>query len=474
MANPYYIPRSNTTMNNILGMGELALRLHKIKTDTALQKSGQALTAKELGLKERQLGFEGMKTTAEYGPGGLAERRVVATETAIKMKGIAEGPFQRSNLAPIEGRIAMFDKQNKTGILKAVNPIMQYVKDAADMNATGADVYNGLKQSWPQHKEPVMKSLQEEYNKALMNDNKAAAQTIQGIMADLEKDGVIDSMMPGVAQYVKDKQAMAAAEIAQKTRAPEPKLYDTTEGWQSAKGAIGKIKPTSGMEITTADGTTIRTGVRGTPGGMQKPTAAKVEEKQLAANEGLSRISNIVKSFKPEFQEIPTKLGVAWSSLKSKMGANIPPEEKAKLQEFAAFKQDSLENINLYIKEITGAQMSEKEADRIRRAQPDPGDGIFGGDDPVSFKSKLVNQYKKLRMAAIRQGFYLKQGLGDAALKQLIKNDDVVSLERMEKILDDRGAAYEAEIKKQDPNISTADLFSQVKARLAKEFNTEF
>ena len=264
------------------GLPDTALKLYDIKARQATSQAQQALTAKELGLKERQLGFERMKTQAEYGPGGLAERRVGATEAATameqkkldqaaKMKGIAEGPFQRSNLAPIEGRIAMFDKQNKTGILKAVNPIMQYVKDAADMNATGADVYNGLKQSWPQHKEPVMKSLQEEYNKALMNDNKAAAQTVQGIMADLEKDGVIDSMMPGVAQYVKDKQAMAAAEIAQKTRTiPEKpivlpsgsKLVDSS-GKELAIGTIKKDRPLSippGGTLVDSSGKVIATG----------------------------------------------------------------------------------------------------------------------------------------------------------------------------------------------------------------------
>jgi len=240
--------------------------------------------------------------------------------------------------------------------------------------------------------------------------------------------------------------------------------------------AITKAISSKGMVIESdgKGGFTIKTNADTNAGGLQRSTLGKIETSQIAANEGLSRISKIVKSFKPEFQEIPTKLGVAWSGLKSKMGANIPPEEKAKLEEFSVFKQDALENINLYIKEITGAQMSEKEADRLRKAMPDPGDGIFGGDDPVSFKSKLTNTYKKLRLSAIRHGHYIKQGLGEDTIKNLIKSDSIVSLEEMEKILDSRGEIYEAELRKQNPNISTADLFSQVKAQLAKEFNMGF
>jgi hypothetical protein len=241
--------------------------------------------------------------------------------------------------------------------------------------------------------------------------------------------------------------------------------------------AITKAISSKGM-IVESDGKggfSIRTNVdANSPGNMQKTTTGKVEEKLLSANEGLARISGIVRSFKPEFQEIPTRLGTAWSSLKSKMGVGIPPEEQKRLEEYGVYKQDALENINLYIKEITGAQMSEKEAERLRPAMPDPGEGVFGGDDPVTFKSKLANTYKKLRMAQIRYNHYLSRGLKEDAFKELVKKGDVVSLERMEQILDEKGDQYAADLKKQNPNINTADLFDQVRSRLSKEFGLEF
>ena len=229
----------------------------------------------------------------------------------------------------------------------------------------------------------------------------------------------------------------------------------------------------TGMEITTPEGTTVRTGVN-TNKPIAKATEGTVEKKLIAVNEGLARIGSIGKSWKPEFNEIPTRLGVAWSSIKSKMGVNIPPEEKVRLEEFSAYKQDAIENINLYIKEITGAQMSNAEAGRLRKAQPDPGDGIFGGDDPVTFRSKLVNQNKKLHMIGARYSYYLSKGVSENALKDLINNGHIETIEEFEKRVDDKGSEYETELKKEFPGMDTQSLSDQVKAKLRKEFNVGF
>ena len=211
----------------------------------------------------------------------------------------------------------------------------------------------------------------------------------------------------------------------------------------------------------------------GGSGDIQKKTIGDLEKKVINTNEGLVRISNIVKSFKPEYQEIPTRLGVAWTDIKEKMGVDISGEDQQRLEEFSVYKQDSLENINLYIKEITGVQMSEKEAKRLKKAQPNPGEGIFDGDSPSEFKAKLVNQYKKLRAVSARYNYYLTTGIDEATLNKMVSNGAVVSLDKMNELINQRGKELEEEVKTQNPGMDTQSIMEQIKSRLAEEFGSQ-
>ena len=462
---------------------ELTTRLYGIKTNADLERSRQGLTARELDIRQQGVDQSGQQTKAIYGQGGIADRQASVAEGNLDIErqkldrstALAQKPYSPGEIGMLKAGLINLDKENGTSLQKSATQFLNNIQERSALGHTKADIYVDMKANYGTYIKPVLEGLQADLERAAGQGDMQKVQQIAKIMDGMSKPEFLDAIMPNAARFVSNQQRMIDAEIAEKERRPEAKLYETVEGYQTADNAIGKIKPERGMEITTSDGTTIRTGVNTSlPGNMQKTTAGKIEEKLLSTGEGLSRISNIVRSFKPEYQEIPTKLGVAWSSLKSKLGANIPREEKAKLEEFGKYKQDALENINLYIKEITGAQMSEKEADRIRKAQPDPGEGIFGGDDPVSFKSKLVNQYQKLRMAQTRYNYYLSGGLNNETFKKLLNTGDIVSLEQMEKIIDDRGAEYEAQIRKENPNINATDLFTQVKNRLAKEFKTEF
>jgi hypothetical protein len=173
--------------------------------------------------------------------------------------------------------------------------------------------------------------------------------------------------------------------------------------------------PTKGMEIITADGTTIRTGVSsvGGAGEMEKKTKAGMEEKLLAANEGLARLHAIQSQWRPEFNEYETRLRVWGAGVGEKMGIEMPPELVELQNEFKSWQRDSIEHINAYIKEITGAQMSEKEADRIRLAQPDPGETVFSGDAPGAYRAKMNSAIASLEKARVRYQYYLEKGITD-------------------------------------------------------------
>lgn len=147
---------------------------------------------------------------------------------------------------------------------------------------------------------------------------------------------------------------------------------------------------------------------------MEKKTLGDIEKKLLGARENLARLRNVAMKFRPEFQEIPTRLGVAWTGLKARIGlGNISSEDQKLLSETADFFRDSISVINLYIKDITGAQMSASETDRLRLAVPDPGEGIFSGDDPITFKAKLDSAIQDIERAIVRYEYYLSQGITD-------------------------------------------------------------
>lgn len=216
----------------------------------------------------------------------------------------------------------------------------------------------------------------------------------------------------------------------------------------------------SGMDITLPDGTKISTGVKRGAGDVQKPTAAALEKKLLTASEGLARLSEIQARFKPEYQTFATKGSAWWTALKEKAGRDIDSDEKAQLAEYSAYKRDAISNLSLYIKDVTGAQMSEPEAKRIRKGMPDPGEGIFDGDSPTEFQSKMTATTKALRAAAARSHYALKKGLDWKTL----------SLGRIETMMRSRMSEIETEARAADPNISDEAL----RAVLAKQLGEEF
>jgi hypothetical protein len=118
----------------------------------------------------------------------------------------------------------------------------------------------------------------------------------------------------------------------------------------------------------------------------------EIDKQLLNTTNALSRLGEIERLFEPRFQTFETKAGMAWTDLMDRFSTtrdSIPPEELKDLEDYRSFRLSAIDNINRYIKEITGAQMSEAEATRLRQGAPDAGDGILGGDGPTTFMAKL-------------------------------------------------------------------------------------
>uniref|UniRef100_A0A6M3IZY2 Uncharacterized protein n=1 Tax=viral metagenome TaxID=1070528 RepID=A0A6M3IZY2_9ZZZZ len=189
----------------------------------------------------------------------------------------------------------------------------------------------------------------------------------------------------------------------------------------------GSVPYSTGMDIEVGpEGTKIRTGVK--PGEVTRKTQGDIETKIVSGQEQIARMQAILSEFKPEYQEIGARLGAAWTGLKAKFGRDVPKEDADTLIAFKKYQRKAIENINLYIKELTGAQMSEKEADRLRLAQPDPGEKWYQGDDPITFKAKMDDVILMARASVARYEFYRNQGLTESKIRQLIKSGEAAPL----------------------------------------------
>ncbi len=191
---------------------------------------------------------------------------------------------------------------------------------------------------------------------------------------------------------------------------------------------IGGVQPNpqKGMQVYDRDGNLILD----TSGkGMTPKSQGAIEEKITAGREQLARIEAISNEFKPEYQEIGTRLKGAWTGLQARLGEGTDPKDVKQLIDFKGFQRKAIENINLYIKEMTGAQMSEKEANRLRLAQPDPGEVWYKGDDPITFKAKMDDVHKYTRASVARYEYYLSKGFSSQTIKKMINDGSAVSLD---------------------------------------------
>ena len=194
-----------------------------------------------------------------------------------------------------------------------------------------------------------------------------------------------------------------------------------------------------------------------------------VEKDLVAGFNQISRLDSIAQQFRPEFQTWDSRAGFAWNALMdstSMTRKNLKPEQRQQLAEFSAYKQEATENLNRYIKEITGAQMSEAEAARLTRAMPNPGVGIFDGDSPTEFKAKLDNAIRMSKLAFARNAYLRRQGFTgsvDQAASQ-------IPLQRMEGIIQQRTRAILQEAQQANPGVPARELTPLVRQRLRSEF----
>lgn len=252
------------------------------------------------------------------------------------------------------------------------------------------------------------------------------------------------------------------------------RLRLATDAWNAANpDKIGKptlkflqdygVTPTpkQGMTVYGPDGKPIVE--MGGNSGMGKQTANTYEESLLNTTNSLNRMTDVQKSFKPEYQTFGTRAGMAWDEFKTRLNPDsLDPTERQGLEDFSKYKLYGYNNLNRGIKELTGVAMNQTEGERLLVGMPDPGTGIFDGDGPVKFKSKMDATIQTAKDAIMRANYAAAHGLNP--LSSGIELSDVPAL------LNKRGDEIAAEVQKTNPAITPDALAQAVNAQLDKEF----
>lgn len=249
-------------------------------------------------------------------------------------------------------------------------------------------------------------------------------------------------------------------------------LFDEDVGKYYQVGSDGKrhyqSPPSGGVQITGYDeeGRPIISvgGPAQAPGGgdqtLQPGTVRDIEKDLRAASEGLARLNTIQSEFQGKFLEYRTRWGNMWNAFTEKAGYELAPEEKQELAEITTFNRDAVDNLNRYIKEITGAQMSEPEAARIVKGLPNPGTGIFDGDSATQFEAKMKGTIKALRRSAARYTYALRNRMDPMS----------IPLASIDSIMEERLKEMEFEVRAANPQIDENALKDTLRQGLITEF----
>jgi hypothetical protein len=197
-------------------------------------------------------------------------------------------------------------------------------------------------------------------------------------------------------------------------------IFDKSSGRIVATAPKSPSGP--GMSVTLPDGTVMQVG-GGNNAPLGKPAEGDIQKRSINAAEIGSRLAGIMQGYDAKYLTIGNRIGNEILSGWAKLNPNsLDEHQKKELGDFAEFKSDSIGNLNSVMNELSGAAVSDQEAGRIRAQFPNPGTGIFDGDDPVSFARKANKVIDNTNKALARYQYYQLVGV-PSNLEEIPLND---------------------------------------------------
>ena len=210
-------------------------------------------------------------------------------------------------------------------------------------------------------------------------------------------------------------------------------------------------------EIIIADimGQTINIGADGSvtigkglgSGTLEKGTKKNLEQQIINNSVNFEGFKEIKELYREEFSQLPTKWKINYLKIKDGLGdwnifGDISEEDKALITAYSEWEQKSWEMTNAYIKSITGAQMSEKEAERILKGFADP-----RKLSPTEYEAKLNGILENAMNSTIRYNLILRSGLNiPTDANGNLNPEAIMTLSSVDKYLDDIGNELQREL----------------------------
>ena len=160
---------------------------------------------------------------------------------------------------------------------------------------------------------------------------------------------------------------------------------------------------------------------------LTKGTQKNLETKTINLLDMRPKLQRIKDGFNRNFLTAKGRLGAKWAKTKDYLDIELSADEEAFLRKRTDFLTGALENLNQYIRDITGAAMSLGEADRIRAAIPDP-----QKMSPIEFEAALDRQMEQVEFSLARHHYMLNSGL---SVKSIAEGDPKISLSDMPSLI---------------------------------------
>jgi hypothetical protein len=178
-----------------------------------------------------------------------------------------------------------------------------------------------------------------------------------------------------------------------------------------------------------------------------------LENNLIQAQDSVARLEKIRTSLNKDFLNVGkrlTFLKTKWqqklkgTSLEQIIGA-ADPEEIRSAEKYWTWRQDSIGNLNKEIKWLTGAAMNKTEVPRIMKEIPNPGLGIFDGDAPDEFETKLNNKLEQTKLYIARYIMMLRQDIIPERIKAMGDQNLLPSESQIRRAIDNYGNELSAQ-----------------------------
>lgn len=306
--------------------------------------------------------------------------------------------------------------------------------------------------------------------------NKAATQKAVGDVQTDQAVGQAERMTPVLVDRARQEKEAGKPSVQN--------FYNPATGEQqsvdmSAAGATGKVNALIGGGYLALSQPVVQTTTLNALKDLPKSSQGKALDSMNKAEDALIRLGDIRARFKPEFLELPTRLKaglfdtidrIAPENLKSWLSQNanlMTEEDRALVGEYKSFIQTAFVTINETIRDITGAQMSIPEADRIMKQLPNP-----DKDGPVAFLSKLQTSMelmeRDLQLAQARFNYLTQRG--EAPDFGNSEYEPPITLRGMDMMIKARAKELLAEVRARNPDLTNSAMKEMVRIRLQNEF----